>query len=133
MTVGDDDLAAYLDASIERETLELVLLRRDASGRLTPVAGAAAIDLDSPHDLDPQVLAELLDSTVTISAPEDVPYEVIEALRVTAPPPLFRASSWLHRRRPLVLTEGEATVAGVRLRYSDEHGLWTPDEIHPSE
>ncbi|WP_067071196.1 M23 family metallopeptidase [Carbonactinospora thermoautotrophica] len=130
MTVEDDDLAAYLGASTEQETLELVLLRRDA-GRLTPVAGDAAIDLDSPHGLDPRVLAELLDSTVTVSAPEDVPYEVIGALRSAAPPPLFRASSWLYRRRPLVLENGEAVVAGVWLRYSTKTGLWTPDDIHP--
>lgn len=115
-----------IDQDFLDEGVPLVLLNGGGGLEVpVPVAGGCGVDLSSTQPPDAAVLACLLDSTVTIG--EDVPDEARGLLAGIPIPPLFRASSWLCRHRPLVFSNGTTEVGGMRMLHLPHFGIVFPD------
>ncbi|MFF4827943.1 hypothetical protein ACFY20_34135 [Streptomyces sp. NPDC001312] len=129
VSLDDDAAAAHLPATDGEETgaaVRVVLVRRlPASPLVVPLTGGTPMDLRATAGAhSDEVVQSLLDSSLTLDATEDIPPKVIDALRRAAVPPLFRASPWLRRCRPLVLEDGHTLLGGVRVAYRSGRGLW---------
>ena len=81
------------------------------------------MDLNSPEAPTPDVLADLLDSTVRLVAPTDVPLDVVDLIRQTPVPKAFQASSWLREHRVLVFRDGYCRLRSLVMRYGPQLGL----------
>ncbi|WP_055483707.1 M23 family metallopeptidase [Sphaerimonospora mesophila] len=109
--------------SIE-ETVTVVLLRQNpANGELIPVEGDIAVDLDASTPPPPELVAQLLDSSVRLTAPSEVPYEIVEAINELPIPVLFAQTPWLRAHRVLTFRGGRAALGSFRMRYSPRLGL----------
>lgn len=105
-------------------TVAAVLLHEDpVSGELVPIEGTTAVDLDVGTPPTPELIAQLLDSSVRVSAPSDVPYEVVEAINELPIPALFARTPWLRAHRALVLHDRRVALSAFEMRYSPHLGL----------
>ncbi|MFD3586892.1 hypothetical protein [Streptomyces sp. NPDC058683] len=106
-------------------TVRVVLLRPvPRSPLVLPLAGHAPVDLQAHEPaIDNETLQSLLGSSLFLTADEDVPVEVVEALCGMPVPPLFRTSPWLRRCRALVLEEEGTRLGSVRVVYRTGLGL----------
>ncbi|MFJ8364396.1 hypothetical protein [Streptomyces sp. NPDC093984] len=107
-------------------SVHLVLVRRlPGSPLVVPLTGEVVLDLQAEQKrVDDETVRILLDSSLVVDAGEDIGADVVDALQHMAVPPLFRASAWLRRCRALVLEDGHAVLAGVRIGYRTGRGLW---------
>ncbi|KXK60010.1 hypothetical protein AWW66_21075 [Micromonospora rosaria] len=108
------------------DRVDVVVLRVE-DGRTVPVTGKTPVDLAGAEAPGLELLADLLDSTVRVTAGEGNPSVVLERLRAVAVPPVFAASPWLADSRPVVVRDGAGEVAGLSVRYSDVTGLRITD------
>lgn len=116
---GPLDFSEGIDA-----TVAVVLLREDpVSGDLVPLEGNMAVDLNVATPPTPELIAQLLDSTVRLSAPSEMPYEVVEAVNEVPIPKVFAQTPWLRAHRTLVLRDGRVVLGAFRMRYSPRLGL----------
>ncbi|WP_431905507.1 hypothetical protein [Micromonospora carbonacea] len=116
-----------MDEDVVRRPLDdwvdVVVLRAD-EGCVVPVTGGTSVDLDGSEPPSEQLLAELLDSTVRVSAAEGVLSAVLVRLRAIAVPAAFAASPWLADSRPVMVRDGTGEAGGLAVRYSATVGLW---------
>ena len=105
--------------------VRVVLMRPvPGSSLVVPLAGGSPVDLQAQEAaLDDAILQSLLDSSLWVSAEEDVPAAAVEVLRRLPVPPLFASSAWLRRCRALVLDEGSTHLGAVRVLYRTGLGL----------
>ncbi|MFI7033554.1 hypothetical protein OHB01_26035 [Microbispora hainanensis] len=105
-------------------TVAVVLLREGpVSGELIPLEGNIAVDFDAGTPPTPELVAQLLDSSVRLTAPSEVPYEVVEAINEVPIPAVFTRTPWLRAHRALVLRDGRAALGAFQMRYSPRLGL----------
>jgi CRISPR-associated nuclease/helicase Cas3-like protein len=108
-------------------SIDVIVLHRDADGVLIQTkSGLRQVDLN--EDMSQDIVADLLDCSVTLIAPAGVPVEVLNALTREQVPPAFRSSAWLRQHRALIFTDGRCTVGSVDLCYRTELGVY-PDDI----
>lgn len=121
----DDEAAACLsDEEAGAAVRVVVVCRLPDSPLVVPLAGGAPVDLRSTANASSsEVVQGLLDSSLELEAASGIHPEVVDAVRRVAVPPLFRASPWLRRYRPLVLEDGHIVLAGVRVIYRIDRGL----------
>lgn len=113
------DFSESIDA-----TVAVVLLHDDpVSGDLVPLEGNIAVDLDVGTPPTPELVAQLLDSSVHLTAPSEVPYEVVEAINEVPIPAVFTQTPWLRAHRALVLRDGRVALSAFQMRYSPRLGL----------
>ncbi|GAB3910501.1 hypothetical protein [Microbispora bryophytorum] len=123
------DFSPSMDA-----TVAVVLLHEDpVSGELVALEGNMAVDLDVGTPPTPELVAQLLDSCVRLTAPSEVPYEVVEAINEVPIPAVFTQTPWLRAHRALVLHDGRAALGAFRMRYSPGLGLVVYDELRRTE
>lgn len=91
--------------------------------QVRPLVGDSFVDLDSPEAPAPHVLADLLESTVRLVAPTDVPLDVVGILRVQQVPRTFQASGWLREHRALIFRDSHCHLGSLVVRYEPELGL----------
>jgi hypothetical protein len=120
----DDDLP--LTASPD-ETVDVVVLRQH-DGQTVPIEGKRPVALYELADPTGDLLEELLDSTVRLSAAEGVSGEVLAALLQIPVPPAFSESPWLRESHPVILIDGESQVSNIHLVYSQTLGLRVTEE-----
>lgn len=108
----------------DEESVEVVIMRRKAGGgQPTPLASDRPVDLDNSDPPAPETLADLLDSTVRLVAPTDVPFDVVDFVRQMPVPEAFQASGWLREHRVLIFEDGRCHLGSLALRYEPEFGL----------
>ncbi|MFC0862380.1 hypothetical protein ACFHYQ_08730 [Sphaerimonospora cavernae] len=101
----------------------VVLLHEDPiSGEILPVEGNTPVDLAEGTPPAPELVAQLLDSSVRLTAP-DVPREIVEAVTELPVPANFAESPWLRAHRVLTLRGNRAALGSFRMYYSPRLGL----------
>jgi hypothetical protein len=115
----DDDLP--LTSSLG-DTVDVVVLRQQGA-QAVPIEGTMPLPLDEPTEPTGDLLEDLLDSTVRLSASEGLPKEVLTALLQTPVPTAFSESPWLRDSRAVVLIDGQAQVGCFSFRYALDTGL----------
>ncbi|MGB6164784.1 MAG: hypothetical protein WCF33_20820 [Pseudonocardiaceae bacterium] len=121
MTSENDETSISL---ADEESVEVVIMRRDnEGGQATPLFSDRPVDLDSPDAPAPAALADLLDSTVRLVAPTDVPFGVVDLVRQVPVPEAFQALGWLREHRVLVFQDGRCHSGLLALRYDPDLGL----------
>jgi hypothetical protein len=101
----------------DEESVDVVIMRRETGGRqTTPLFSDRLVDLDSPDVPVPEALADLLESTVRLVAPTDVPFGVVDLVRQMPAPEAFQALG----------LAGEAPRAGRRGRRPLSSGVTRP-------
>jgi hypothetical protein len=123
MTALDDDL----DDAPEEQSIDVVLLRRDATGQVIPVHGTTPVDLTATTAPPPAVEQELLESSTVLVAPTGVPVDLVRALLATTAPAAFIGRSWLHEHRALIFVDGRCQVGLHILRHHDEFGVYAEE------
>lgn len=103
--------------------VDVVVLRASDNSRLVPAAGTLPVDLAAGKAPEPELLYELLDSTVRVTASEGTLSMVLDTLRAIAVPAAFDASPWLAGSRPVVVRDGTGVVGDLSVSYSDGTGL----------
>jgi len=104
--------------------IAVVILLTDTDGIHRPTSGQTPIDLSQAGEIPPETLTELLESTVRLTATEDIPAEIINILDATPVPPAWRSSSWLRHHRPLIVKNGLAAVGEFTLGYQRHLGIY---------
>lgn len=105
------------------ESVSIVLLREDETGRLRPLGDDDTVVLDAGGGLDGAVVGALLDAAVRLAVPEDIDPVVADAIAALPVPAAFRNSPWLYEHRVVVLRNGRCTVGDTTLRYLEGIGL----------
>ena len=124
--ISEDDEASISVA--DEESVEVVIMRgQDGCGQARPLVGDSPVDLNSPEAPTPDVLADLLDSTVRLVAPTDVLLDVVDLVRQAPVPKAFQASSWLREHRVLVFRDGYCRLGSLVMRYGPQLGLAIDD------
>lgn len=119
--ISEDEASVSVE---DEESVDVVIMRGDVEpGQVRPLVGDSPVDLDSPEAPTPDVLADLLDSTVRLVAPTDVPLDVVDLLRERPVPRIFLASGWLREHRALVFRDGRCHLGALVVRYEPELGL----------
>lgn len=124
--INEDDGASISVA--DEESVDVVIMREEArGGQATPLNSGRPVDLGCPEVPAPEVLADLLDSTVRLIAPTDVPFDVVDLVRQLPVPAMFQASGWLREHRVLVFEDGHCHLGSLALSYEPELGLSLDD------
>ncbi|MGW5578902.1 hypothetical protein [Micromonospora chokoriensis] len=119
-------MAEFGDAFFLGDWVDVVVLRT-ADGHTTTVSGNILVDLCDEGPPGPDLLSELMDSTVRLTAGEGCSLFVRDSLRAIPVPALFAASPWLAASRPVIVRDGSGLVGGLLVRYSDATGLRIAD------
>lgn len=106
--------------------VHVVLLRHTATGPV-PLLGRTTVDL-SATTLGPDLIEDLLDSSVLLVAPAGVPQATVDAIRIRPVPRLFVRTPELHQHRALTFTDRGASVDGHHLRYHKEFGVCVDED-----
>ncbi|MFC5059729.1 hypothetical protein [Saccharothrix xinjiangensis] len=107
----------------------MALLKRDpSSGAVTTVSGTESFDLAGEW-LSPSAVAQVLDDTALLSAPDGVSAAVVRALREDRVPAAFAAQPWLSHHRALVFDNGCCRVGDSMLHYDKEFGVYTDEDL----
>lgn len=106
--------------------VEVVVLRVEGD-RIVPIAGANPVDLAAGTAPADELLSELLDSSVRVTAGEGISSVVLDTLRAIPVPPAFAASPWTANSRPLVVRDGVGQVGELVVRYTADAGLRITD------
>lgn len=115
MNSPDDEDVVFVD---------VVLLRVAPDGRTIAVGDDdVVIDLTAPDPPPAHALQTLLDASVQLAAPGELPSAVVRAIAATPVPQLFRRCPWLHEHRVLLFAQDRCAVGGSVLRYHDQRGL----------
>lgn len=122
MTGGDEEPSISV---ADEESVDVVIMRRETGGgQATPLFSDRLVDLDSPDVPAPEALADLLDSSVRLVAPTDVPFGVVDLVRQIPVPEAFQALGWLGEHRVLVVEDdGRCHLGSLALRYEPDLGL----------
>lgn len=120
----DDELS---EDAVHVVVLEL-LTEDKVQKQVRPACGKTPIDLAAGAPSPPMV-DELISSAVVLSAPDGVPAEVVAALLSNEIPAMFAADPWLREHRALVFHDGWCDVAGHRLRYDQEDGVYVDGHL----
>ena len=124
VTDDDDDAREIPRGYGHEESISVVILCRDSDDEMPKlIAGRAPVDLDDPAGLARSVVADALDSTVRLTAPMDVPFELIDDIHDLPVPTAFQPSGWLSDHRALIFHNGRFRVGSHDLTYDDDLGL----------
>jgi CRISPR system Cascade subunit CasA len=118
---------SFSEDGIVEWSVDVVLFRPAKDGWVTPVGAGKPVLLSEPEPPDSDSLAALLDATVRLTVPSDIPDEVVQAIAEMPTPALFRCSPWLHEHKALVFRDGRCAIGGHVLRYRDTLGVSVED------
>jgi hypothetical protein len=125
---------AWISAA-EEDSVDIVIMARTGTEGPIPIAGGLPVHLDETAGPPPELLADLLDSTIKLTAPADGAEELIDLIRATPVPRAFRATGWLTNHRALIFHDGRCEVGRFVLRYEPTLGLSIDDsnDLEPDQ